>query len=56
MLLVPYSDPTEIVGEILRWGSRVEVLEPQDLRDQVSSEAERIAALYKESTKAGSRD
>ena len=56
MLLVPYSDPTEIVGEILRWGSRVEVLEPQELRDQVSSEAERIAALYKESTKAGSRD
>lgn len=56
MLLAPYSDPTEIVGEILRWGSRVEVLEPQELRDQVSSEAERIAALYKESTKAGSRD
>lgn len=54
MLSVPYSDPTEIVGAILRWGSRVEVLEPQELRDQVGREAERIAALYSGRTDAGS--
>ena len=54
MLSVPYSDPTEIVGAILGWGSRVEVLEPQELRDQVGREAERIAALYSGRTDAGS--
>lgn len=46
MLTVPYSDPTEIVGEILRWGSKVEVVEPPELRDAVADEAASIAARY----------
>lgn len=53
MLSVPYIDPTEVVGEILRWGARVEVLEPPALREQVRKEAESIAALYRERTDAG---
>lgn len=53
MLSVPYIDPTEVVGEILRWGARVEVLEPLALREQVRKEAESIAALYFERTDAG---
>ena len=46
MLTVPYSDSTEIVGEILRWGSKVEVVGPQELREEVRDEAARIAAQY----------
>ena len=40
------SDSTEIVGEILRWGSKVEVVGPQELREEVRDEAARIAAQY----------
>lgn len=54
LLSVPYTDSTEIVGEILRWGAKVEVVEPRELREEVSREAERIAALYQERTAQGS--
>ena len=54
LLSVPYTNSTEIVGAILRWGSKVEVLEPASLREEVAREAERIAALYQERTAAGS--
>ena len=59
MLTVPYSDSTEIVGEILRWGSRVEVVGPEDLRVKVREEAVRIAAQYEADQKGdgdGRRD
>lgn len=46
ILSVPYADPTEIVGEILRWGSQVEVTEPAELREAVRAAAAGIAALY----------
>lgn len=46
LLKVPYSNPTELVGEILRYGNQVEVLEPRKLRDQVRSELEGALAVY----------
>lgn len=46
LLNVPYSNPTELVGEILRYGNQVEVLGPKELRDQVRSELEGALAVY----------
>lgn len=46
VLTVPYSDPTELIGEILRWGTHVEVLAPASLRGLVAEEARRVAELY----------
>ncbi len=34
-LTVPYSDPRELVGEILRYGADVKVVEPESLVDLV---------------------
>ena len=33
---VPYSDERELVGDILRFGAEVEVVEPADLRVRVN--------------------
>lgn len=52
-LLVPYYEPTELTGEILRWGRGVEVLEPQELREHVRKEAAGITALYASGTESG---
>ena len=46
LLKVPYSNPTELLGEILRYGNQVEVLGPKELRDQVQSELEGALAVY----------
>lgn len=46
LLKVPYSNPTELVGEILRYGNQVEVLAPKALRDQVRSELQGALAVY----------
>ena len=46
VLTVPYSNPTELVSEILRHGSTVEVLEPEELRNLVSKELHAAAAQY----------
>lgn len=43
-LRVPYSDPRELIMDILKYGPDVEVLEPDTLRRQV---AERLAAAVK---------
>ena len=45
-LTFPVADFREIKREILRYGSRVEVLSPQALRDEVSEEIERMNKLY----------
>ncbi len=42
LLRVPYSQDTELIMDILKYGAEVEVLEPQALRDRVG---ERIAAM-----------
>ena len=35
VLSVPYSDDREILGDIMRFGADVEVLEPRELRRKV---------------------
>jgi len=43
-LHVPYSDSTELVMEVLRYGPEVEVLEPNSLRQTI---ADKISQTYK---------
>ena len=45
-LQVPYSDPRELLGEILRHGSHVRVLEPANLRRMVAEELTRAQGQY----------
>ena len=35
LLKVPYSDDRELLGDILRFGADVQVLEPKELRSKV---------------------
>jgi predicted DNA-binding transcriptional regulator YafY len=37
LLEIPYSDPRELVMDILRYGADVEVLDPRDLREHVGN-------------------
>jgi predicted DNA-binding transcriptional regulator YafY len=46
MLRVPYSDPTELVMDILKYGADVEVLAPATLREMVHRQLSAAAALY----------
>jgi predicted DNA-binding transcriptional regulator YafY len=46
MLRVPYSDPTELVMDILKYGADVEVLAPATLRETVHRQLSAAAALY----------
>ena len=45
-LSVPYSDHTELIGEILRWTGDVEVLGPRELRQAVKSRIQQASRLY----------
>jgi len=45
-LVVPYADERELIGDILRFGSSVQVIAPNRLREQVQAEIQRMAALY----------
>ena len=44
----PYSDERELLGDILRFGSDVEVLEPQSLRKSLMNSAAETLNLYKQ--------
>jgi predicted DNA-binding transcriptional regulator YafY len=46
MLEVPYSDTRELIGEILRHGTDVEVIEPQDLRAQTTETLSKALRCY----------
>jgi predicted DNA-binding transcriptional regulator YafY len=46
LLELPYSNPTELVMDIMRHGAGVEVLAPKSLRDAVAAELSRAAAAY----------
>ncbi len=46
-LVVPYSEVEELLGEILRHGPDVEVIEPPELVDLVKERLRRAAAVYK---------
>lgn len=45
-LQVPYSDPRELIMDILRYGPDVEVLAPNELREAVAERLRAAAALY----------
>ena len=49
-LTVPYSDPRELAGEILRHGGEVEVEEPQELVELVRIQLEEALAQYRDGT------
>jgi len=46
MLTVPYSDPRELVMDIMKYGADVEVLAPASLRQMVSEQLAAAADLY----------
>lgn len=46
ILMVPYSQPQELIRDILSYGSSVEVLNPQLLRQQVSDELQKMIKKY----------
>ena len=46
LLEVPYAEDNELMMEILRHGSAVEVLSPQILRDKVQAEIQQAEKLY----------
>ena len=45
-LVVPYADPRELVGEILRHGVGVEVVEPESLAELVEGQLEAALEQY----------
>ena len=45
-LRVPYSDPTELIMEVLRYGPDVEVVGPEELRQTVREQLVAAQALY----------
>jgi proteasome accessory factor C len=45
-LRVPYSDPRELILDICKYGADVEVLGPQELRDEVAERLKAAAGVY----------
>ena len=45
-LEVPYHDPRELVGDVLRYGRDCEVVSPEDLREAVAGEVRAMAGVY----------
>lgn len=45
-LAIPYSDPRELLMDILRHGEDVEIIAPEELRDQVKERLKRTLAHY----------
>ena len=46
LLTIPYSDPRELIRDIVRYGADVEVLEPESLRNSIQDELERTLKKY----------
>jgi predicted DNA-binding transcriptional regulator YafY len=46
-LRVPYRDSRELTMDVMRHGMHVQVIEPQELRDEVADQLRRAADLYK---------
>ena len=44
---IPYSNPTELILDILRYGPDVEVLEPENLRESVVRRLTEAVAIYR---------
>lgn len=52
ILKIPYSDDRELVGDILRHGAEVEVIEPKSLRETVARHLAKTLAKYEDVTGA----
>ena len=46
LLKVPYSDDRELLGDILRFGADVQVIEPKELRAKVQTSLLAAVAKY----------
>ncbi len=46
VLQFPYSDDRELIGDILKFGSEVEVINPPSLRNRVIEQLRQAAAIY----------
>ena len=46
LLSIPYSDPRELIRDILRYGADVEVLAPESLRNSIKDELEQALKKY----------
>ena len=46
ILEIPYSDERELVGDILRFGSDVEIIQPMNLKRMVSDTIKKMNELY----------
>ena len=46
-LEIPYGSDIELIGDILKYGDQVEVLEPLELREKVCNQIEKIINIYK---------
>jgi len=47
VLKVPYSDPRELIMDVLKYGPDVEVLAPATLREQIRNLVSQVQAVYK---------
>ncbi len=45
-LKVPYSNPNELILEILKYGENVEVIEPASLRQEIATRLSKAAKIY----------
>ena len=46
-LKLPYADERELLGDILRFGSDVQVITPPSLRQKVRQQAQILVSLYR---------
>jgi len=53
VLTLPFSDPRELIGDVLRHGAEVEVLEPASLRDAVAAQLRAALDRYGEAPTSG---
>ncbi|WP_430009764.1 helix-turn-helix transcriptional regulator [Methylophaga lonarensis] len=47
LLSVPYSDPRELIRDILRFGSNIEVIKPESLREEIKNELQKTLKKYR---------
>ena len=50
-LSIPYSNDTELLMDILRYGAKVEIISPISLREKLSREIDSMKELYSQSLK-----
>ncbi|MEL0083022.1 MAG: WYL domain-containing protein [Gammaproteobacteria bacterium] len=51
-LTIPYSDPRELMADILKQGAGAKVIAPAELREQIAANIRQMAALYGAETPA----